>query len=67
MDVIGRVPGLGSIGWLRQQMAGTSVRHRAWTREHGEDLPEIMIWLWPHEVFGLPLAPNGISRAGGAP
>ena len=42
MDVIDRVPGLGArAGVLRQQMADTRARHRAWTREHGEDLPEV--------------------------
>jgi xylulose-5-phosphate/fructose-6-phosphate phosphoketolase len=48
MDVIDRVPGLGnSAAWLRQQMADTRARHRAWTREHGEDLPEVQNWAWP--------------------
>ena len=48
MDVIDRVPGLGnSAAWLRQQMVDTRVRHRAWTREHGEDLPEVSNWKWP--------------------
>ncbi len=47
MDVIDRVPGLGnSAAWLRQQMADARVRHRAWIREHGEDLPEIRDWTW---------------------
>jgi xylulose-5-phosphate/fructose-6-phosphate phosphoketolase len=48
MDVIDRVPGLGGkAAWLRQEMADTRVRHRAWTREHGEDLPEVASWAWP--------------------
>jgi xylulose-5-phosphate/fructose-6-phosphate phosphoketolase len=47
MDVIDRVPGLAnSAAWLRQQMVDTRVRHRAWTREHGEDLPEVSNWTW---------------------
>ena len=42
MDVIDRVPGLGHrAAWLRQQMADARTRHRAWIREHGEDLPEV--------------------------
>ena len=42
MDVIDRVPGLGQrAAWLRQQMVDTRARHRAWIREHGEDLPEV--------------------------
>ena len=48
MDVIDRVPGLGnSAAWLRQQMVDTRARHHAWTREHGEDLPEVANWTWP--------------------
>jgi xylulose-5-phosphate/fructose-6-phosphate phosphoketolase len=47
MDVIDRVPGLGnSAAWLRQLMVDTRARHRAWTREHGEDLPEVRDWVW---------------------
>jgi xylulose-5-phosphate/fructose-6-phosphate phosphoketolase len=49
MDVIDRVPGLNrTAAWLRQQMADTRTRHWAWTREHGEDLPEVADWTWPH-------------------
>jgi xylulose-5-phosphate/fructose-6-phosphate phosphoketolase len=48
MDVIDRVPGLGNTAaWLRQQMVDTRLRHRAWIREHGEDLPEVTGWSWP--------------------
>jgi xylulose-5-phosphate/fructose-6-phosphate phosphoketolase len=47
MDVIDRVPGLGnSAAWLRQQMQDTRIRHRAWVREYGEDLPEVANWTW---------------------
>jgi len=47
MDVIDRVPGLASqAGQLRQQMVDTRARHHAWTREHGEDLPEVTDWTW---------------------
>jgi xylulose-5-phosphate/fructose-6-phosphate phosphoketolase len=48
MDVIDRVPGLAQrAGELRQRMVDTRVRHRAWTREYGEDLPEVRDWTWP--------------------
>jgi xylulose-5-phosphate/fructose-6-phosphate phosphoketolase len=48
MDVIDRVPGLGDrAAWLRQKMADNRVRHRAYIREHGEDLPEVRDWVWP--------------------
>ena len=47
MDVIDRVPGLGNkAAWLRQQMVDTRARHHAWTREHGDDLPEVRDWAW---------------------
>jgi xylulose-5-phosphate/fructose-6-phosphate phosphoketolase len=48
MDVIDRVPGLGQrAARLRQLMSDTLTRHRAWTRERGEDLPEVAGWTWP--------------------
>jgi xylulose-5-phosphate/fructose-6-phosphate phosphoketolase len=49
MDVIDRVPGLGQrAAGLRQLMVDKRARHRAYTREHGEDLPEVRDWRWPH-------------------
>jgi xylulose-5-phosphate/fructose-6-phosphate phosphoketolase len=48
MDVIDRVPGLGSrAAHLRQEMWDRRVRARAYTREHGEDDPAIRNWIWP--------------------
>ncbi|MET0821995.1 MAG: phosphoketolase family protein [Aeromicrobium sp.] len=48
MDVIDRVPGLGSrAAGLRQEMADARLRARAYTREHGEDDPAISGWTWP--------------------
>ena len=50
MDVIDRVPGLGErAAALRQEMADQRLRHRAFTREHGEDPPEVRDWRWPCE------------------
>jgi xylulose-5-phosphate/fructose-6-phosphate phosphoketolase len=47
MDVIDRVPGLGQrAAWVRQLMDDTRRRARQWTREHGEDLPEVRDWRW---------------------
>ncbi len=49
MDVIDRVPGLAQrAGPLRQHMADERLRHRAYTREHGEDSPDVTDWCWPH-------------------
>ncbi|GAA4209767.1 phosphoketolase family protein [Microbispora amethystogenes] len=48
MDVIDRVPGLGSTAaHLRQRMADARLRARAHTREYGEDPAEIRDWTWP--------------------
>ena len=49
MDVIDRVPGLADrAAHLRQDMEDRRLRARAWTREHGEDDPEISDWTWPY-------------------
>ena len=48
IDAIDRVPGLaGRAGHLRQQMEEQRLRCRAWTREHGEDHPDVRDWTWP--------------------
>jgi xylulose-5-phosphate/fructose-6-phosphate phosphoketolase len=48
MDVIDRVPALGShAGALRQRMEDERVRARAYTRDVGEDRPEVRDWTWP--------------------
>jgi xylulose-5-phosphate/fructose-6-phosphate phosphoketolase len=48
MDVIDRVPGLGErAAGLRQQMADERLRHRAYTRERGDDPPDVRDWTWP--------------------
>ncbi len=49
MDVIDRVPGLASrAGHIRQEMSDRRLEARQYTREHGEDMPEIRDWTWPH-------------------
>jgi xylulose-5-phosphate/fructose-6-phosphate phosphoketolase len=49
MDVIDRVPQLADrAGHVRQAMVDARARARAWTREHGEDMPEVRDWTWPH-------------------
>nr|WP_246649810.1 phosphoketolase family protein [Nonomuraea coxensis] len=48
IDVIDRVPGLGSkAAHLRQRMSDARLYARAYTREHGEDPGEISSWTWP--------------------
>jgi xylulose-5-phosphate/fructose-6-phosphate phosphoketolase len=47
-DIIDRVPSLqGRVAHLRQEMVDARARARAYTREHGEDPPEISGWTWP--------------------
>jgi xylulose-5-phosphate/fructose-6-phosphate phosphoketolase len=48
IDVIDRVPGLlDRAGELRQEMLDLRLAARAYTREHGQDDPEIRDWTWP--------------------
>jgi xylulose-5-phosphate/fructose-6-phosphate phosphoketolase len=47
MDVIDRVPGLGPrAAHLRQAMVDERLRHRAYTREVGDDSPDVGAWEW---------------------
>src|SRR5262245_32754330 len=48
MDAIDRLPDLPGAGRIRQEMDDARLRARAWTREHGEDQPEISNWTWPY-------------------
>jgi xylulose-5-phosphate/fructose-6-phosphate phosphoketolase len=49
MGVIDRVPGLGShAAELRQEMIDRRLKCRAYTREEGDDPPDISGWKWPH-------------------
>ena len=49
MDVIDRVPSLGShAATLRQRMEDERVQCRAYTRSEGEDTPAVRDWVWPH-------------------
>jgi xylulose-5-phosphate/fructose-6-phosphate phosphoketolase len=53
MDVIDRVPGLGShAAELRQRLADERLRCRAYTRMEGLDPPEVRDWTWPHTAGG---------------
>ncbi|MEU0490056.1 phosphoketolase family protein [Nocardiopsis sp. NPDC006139] len=49
IDVIDRVPGLGErAAHIRQRMVDERLRHRLYTREHGEDPADIRDWVWPY-------------------
>ena len=60
MDVIDRVPHLGErAAGLRQRMADERLRHRAYTREHGDDAPDVRDWVWPGGGDDERTAPHG--------
>ena len=47
IDVIDRTPGLAArAAALRQKMQDARLRARVYTREHGEDIPEVTGWQW---------------------
>jgi xylulose-5-phosphate/fructose-6-phosphate phosphoketolase len=61
MDVIDRVPGLGErAAGLRQEMADQRLRHRAYTREHGDDPPDVRDWRWPGAQPARPEPGRGV-------
>ena len=48
IDVIDRVPGMAArYAGLRQRMQDARIKARAYTREFGDDLPEVRDWTWP--------------------
>jgi xylulose-5-phosphate/fructose-6-phosphate phosphoketolase len=50
MDVVDRVPGLAEpAAQIRQEMEDERLRHRAYTREHGTDPPDVTDWRWPED------------------
>ncbi len=54
MDVIDRVPSLGErAAHLRQAMEDERLSHRAYTREFGDDSPDVRDWTWPSNPSGL--------------
>jgi len=47
IDVIDRLPGLGSKGaYLKQQLQDKLIEHKHYVHQHGKDLPEILNWKW---------------------
>ncbi len=59
MDVIDRVPGLATrASRVRQLMVDERMRHRAYTREVGDDAPDVRDWVWP--LGGE--EPGGVAR-----
>jgi xylulose-5-phosphate/fructose-6-phosphate phosphoketolase len=53
IDTLDRVPGLAAReGALRQDMQDARLRARAYTRAHGEDIPEVADWVWDRLASG---------------
>jgi len=68
MDVIDRVPSLGAaVAPLRQQMLDARLWARRYTRDHGEDLPEVSGWTWPHGTAATRSGLSGAALAGQTP
>jgi len=69
MDVIDRVPGLAErAAHVRQEMEDERLRHRAYTREHGEDPADVTAWRWPAASdAGAAPQPAGAAQPGAAP
>jgi xylulose-5-phosphate/fructose-6-phosphate phosphoketolase len=65
IDVINRVPSLGSTcATLRQAMVDKRIAAREYTREFGDDIPEVKDWVWP-DARGLDTAAGVGSDTGG--
>jgi xylulose-5-phosphate/fructose-6-phosphate phosphoketolase len=48
-DVIDRVPKLYAEGaYVKQWLGDRLIEHKAYIREHGDDMPEIRDWKWPY-------------------
>jgi xylulose-5-phosphate/fructose-6-phosphate phosphoketolase len=48
-DVVDRVPKLQRVGAHFQQfLRNKLVEHKRYTREHGDDMPEVKNWKWPY-------------------
>jgi len=48
-DVVARVPRLQRIGaHFHQFLRDKLVEHEQYTREHGDDMPEVKNWIWPY-------------------
>ena len=67
IDVIDRVEGLADkAAVLRQQMLDARLSARRYTREHGEDDPEIANWTWDHELHVGEKGVTAVTRILGA-
>jgi xylulose-5-phosphate/fructose-6-phosphate phosphoketolase len=62
IDVIDWTPGLAQrAAGLRQRMGDERLRHRAYTRQVGDDAPDVRDWVWPGS-HPPPEAATGVQR-----
>jgi xylulose-5-phosphate/fructose-6-phosphate phosphoketolase len=53
IEAIERMPGLGiAAADVKQAFRDALIEHSRYIREHGEDMPEIRDWVWPHSTGG---------------
>jgi xylulose-5-phosphate/fructose-6-phosphate phosphoketolase len=70
-DAIDRVPKLGArAAYAKQAIRDKLIEHKEYIAEHGDDMPEVRDWKWPHawpapssETSPRPSATWGSSRA----
>jgi xylulose-5-phosphate/fructose-6-phosphate phosphoketolase len=66
MDVIDRVPGLGTrAASLRQELFDMRLAARRYAREFGADLPEVNDWAWPDAREVVDLNVDAVAATGG--
>ena len=49
MDVIDRLPQLGSGPYFKQALRDKLIEHKHYVCKHGDDMPEITGWRWGHD------------------
>jgi xylulose-5-phosphate/fructose-6-phosphate phosphoketolase len=65
LDVIDRVDGLANrAALLRQRMVDARMAARRYTRDHGEDDPEISGWTWDPDYRAASLSQDTLSEGG---
>jgi len=64
-DVLDRVPKLGSVAaYGKQAIRDKLIEHTQYITKHGDDMPEIRDWKWPHAGSVSPEAPQETTDPG---
>ena len=67
-DVLDRVPKLGSVAaYGKQAIRDKLIEHTQYITKHGDDMPEIRDWKWPHAGPVSPEAPQETTDPAGTP